>query len=614
MKAKLRSGFGLLFMYCILIFGRQYLPAKPGRRRLRSDDDREEDATILLVALIVGIMVVAVMICYNIMSGKRSFEIFSTYVPQASCNIFIGVVLGLLLTLFDSIQDAFSFDSNIFFECLLPPIIFSAAFLIRKDVFFYNFGTILTYAFVGTAICAFFTGGIIYAVSNNSNDVNFDFDYTESMIFSSLISATDPVATIAILEKMHCDESLFMLIFGEAVLNDAVAIVFFEVFSDVAEGNDELQDKLPTAVLQILVISFVSISIGLIVGLSSAYSYKHLNLRENPEGEIALFIVVALLPYYVAEVLGFSGIMALLFCGFMMDNYTYYHLSDASKVTISNIFRMIAVLIESFVFVYLGMALFDEDTNDYDAQLIFLTVSCCIVARFISVFGLTAIINCFRKRPVNIKYQLMMWFAGLRGPVAFALALISPSQAEKMTSATLVIVFLTTVILGGLSAGVLEALGIRASDNDSESEEDSQHSPTTPHDPNNAGGDTHNVIVAETPSVWRTRNSVRNRPFSELGTKYSKTRHWFLMIDRRYLRPVFGNPLERVDFRHHERMFEIRWLHRQESFADLTSIIGAEMDQPPQSVRSEEVDSLHLLGEKHADNGTFENNEKNDFS
>ena len=81
-----------------------------------------------------------------------------------------------------------------------------------------------------------------------------------------------------------------------------------EVFSDVAEGNDDLQDKLPTAVLQILVISFVSISIGLIVGLSSAYAYKHLNLRQNPEGEIALFIVVALLPYYVAEVLGFSGI------------------------------------------------------------------------------------------------------------------------------------------------------------------------------------------------------------------------------------------------------------------------------------------------------------------
>ena len=76
----------------------------------------------------------------------------------------------------------------------------------------------------------------------------------------------------------------------------------------MAEGNDELQDKMPTAVLQILVISLVSISIGLTVGLSSAYAYKHINLRQNPEGEIALFIVVALLPYYVAEVLGFSGI------------------------------------------------------------------------------------------------------------------------------------------------------------------------------------------------------------------------------------------------------------------------------------------------------------------
>jgi len=98
----------------------------------------------------------------------------------ASCNIFIGLILGLCLSIFGGIGKAFAFDSNIFFEGLLPPIIFSAAFLIRKDIFFFNLGTILTYAFVGTAICAFFTGGIIYAVSHTS-DVNFDFDslYTD---------------------------------------------------------------------------------------------------------------------------------------------------------------------------------------------------------------------------------------------------------------------------------------------------------------------------------------------------------------------------------------------------------------------------------------------------
>ena len=68
--------------------------------------------------------------------------------------------------------------------------------------------------------------------------------------------------------------------------------------------------------------------------------------------------------------------------------------------------------------------------------------------------------------------------------------------------------------------------------------------------------------------------------------------------------------MERVDFRHHERLFEIKWLHRQESFADLTSL-APDMDQP---VLSEEVDSLHLLGGNHTDNGTFDNNVTSDQS
>eukprot|EP00494_Astrolonche_serrata_P027779 UN28043 len=189
------------------------------------------------------------------------------------------------------------FSLNLYYLLLY----FAAGYLIRKDVFFYNIGSILTYAFIGTGISAFLTGTIVFLFSEYC-DVTYNLGFMDSMVLGSLISAVDPVATIAVLEKMHVDERLFILIFGEAVLNDAVAVVFFEVFKDVADGSRDASEALPPAIIMILLISIGSIIIGLACGFSSAYIFKKVGFHKFREIELIFFLISALVPYYLADI------------------------------------------------------------------------------------------------------------------------------------------------------------------------------------------------------------------------------------------------------------------------------------------------------------------------
>ena len=141
-----------------------------------------------------------------------------------------------------------SFSPTAFFLVLLPPIIFESGYNLHKGNFFANLGSILLFAIVGTLISALVVGGGVYILG--VADLVYPLNFVESFAFGkniskyirffpwnqfheffftiisgSLISAVDPVATLAIFQALDVDPVLNMLVFGESILNDAVAIV-----------------------------------------------------------------------------------------------------------------------------------------------------------------------------------------------------------------------------------------------------------------------------------------------------------------------------------------------------------------------------------------------------
>lgn len=165
--------------------------------------------------------------------------------------------------------------------------------------------------------------------------------------------------------------------------------------------------------------------------------------------------------------------MSLLFCGITLKHYAYFNMSRRTQLTTKYIFQVMSQLVENFIFIYLGLALFTESALQFQPPLIIVTVCAVCAARWVAVFPLSKLINAViryraRRRGLEVRdelpynYQAMLFWAGLRGAVGVALAaLLTGENALALRATVLVVVVLTVIIFGGTTARMLEILGIR---------------------------------------------------------------------------------------------------------------------------------------------------------
>lgn len=168
------------------------------------------------------------------------------------------------------------------------------------------------------------------------------------------------------------------------------------------------------------------------------------------------------------------GIVSLLFCGITLKHYAYYNMSRRTQLTTKYLFQVTAQLSENFIFIYLGLTLFTETTLYFKPLFILITVIGICVARWAAVFPLSKVINWFiryraKRRGKDVadelphSYQVMLFWAGLRGAVGVALAasLKAGQNVPTLQATILVVVVLTVIIFGGTTARMLEIMGIR---------------------------------------------------------------------------------------------------------------------------------------------------------
>lgn len=170
-----------------------------------------------------------------------------------------------------------------------------------------------------------------------------------------------------------------------------------------------------------------------------------------------------------------SGIVSLLFCGITLKHYAYHTMSKRTQRATKYIFSTLAQLTENFIFIYLGMSLFtsapvSESVTNYVRPIFIVIATLSVVfTRYVAVFPLSKAINFFHKHARGQRheelphsYQMMLFWAGLRGAVGVALAAGFKGQnAQMMRTTVLIVVVLTVVIFGGTTARMLEVLGIR---------------------------------------------------------------------------------------------------------------------------------------------------------
>ncbi|TDG46671.1 hypothetical protein AWZ03_006851 [Drosophila navojoa] len=418
--------------------------------------EQEHNSSLSLFFVICVIMLGILLIHSMLQTGFQ-------YLPESIVVVFLGAFIGLSLNVMSGENGSWKreevFSPMGFFLVLLPPIIFESGYNLHKGNFFQNIGSILVFAIFGTTISALVIGAGIYLLG--MAEVAYRLNFSESFAFGSLISAVDPVATVAIFHALDVDPILNMLVFGESILNDAVSIVLTASITINANADAGTGEAMMSALKTFCEMFFASAGIGVIFALISALLLKHIDLRKHPSLEFAIMLMFTYAPYVLAEGIHLSGIMAILFCGIVMSHYTHFNLSTVTQITMQQTMRTLAFIAETCVFAYLGLAIFSFK-HQVELSFVIWSIVLCLIGRACNIFPLAYLVNKFREHKINNKMQFIMWFSGLRGAISYALSLHlhldSQDKRHVIITTTLIIVLFTTLVLGGSTMPLLKYL------------------------------------------------------------------------------------------------------------------------------------------------------------
>ena len=435
--------------------------------------DGEEEGEQSRVLFVSCLIMITSMLCHRLV---RKWEI--AWLSESFVTIVVGLLVGVVIHYGKIVEaNSITFDEKTFTNYILPPIIFEAGFSMRHRGVVENLGTIFVLAVFGTILTAVLIGLLTYKIAEQYYPALHERPLWEAMCFGAILSAIDPVAVISVLGKMFSSKPprIFYVIFGESVLNDAVAIVLYKVFLKFLEEGKSLDaHSVASASLMFVKITLVSLALGWVMGASSALILKNIVLRDHVEVELTILTLIGFGSYYIAEAMGMSGIMALFICGRTTCHYAWHNVSTAAQITAPQLYHFLAVLAETYVFSFLGLAFwgFDHEWSVGFTSLVLLTL---FFTRMLMVFPCVTLCNAMsaRRKRISLRGQIFMTLTGLRGAIAFGLALSSRSSDSIRTggqfvSTTLVIIVLPVMTFGNLAGVLFRALGL---DKDAEKEE-----------------------------------------------------------------------------------------------------------------------------------------------
>uniref|UniRef100_A0AAF5PGH4 Sodium/hydrogen exchanger n=1 Tax=Wuchereria bancrofti TaxID=6293 RepID=A0AAF5PGH4_WUCBA len=346
-----------------------------------------------------------------------------------------------------------------FFLYLLPPIALDAGYFMPNKDFFRNFGTIMTYAVVGTLWNVFAIGMTLYFLHDY---FKVRTSLIELLLFSTLISAVDPVAVLCVFEEIHVNQLLYICVFGESLLNDAVTIVLYQTFNAMVDAGSLTGADYATAASSFFVVSFGGLLIGLIWAIFTGFTTKHSQHLNVVQPLICLLFPY--LAYLTAEMVAMSGILAIVICGLAMKQFVVGNLSRKSLVTVQYFMKTLSSSCEALIFVYLGISAVSKN-HDWDAVFIVSTLISCLVQRFIGVFFLTYLLNIHRVQTIDLVDQFIMSYGGIRGAVCYGLVMsLDPSsmKAKNMfASCTVVVILFTVFAQGGTIKQLVKLLEVK---------------------------------------------------------------------------------------------------------------------------------------------------------
>src|SRR5690349_5818545 len=351
----------------------------------------------------------------------------------------VGLVAsGFLIALLPQAPEL-PLSRDLIFNVLLPPLVFEAALQLDWRRFRQELPLTSVLAFAGVAIAAVVVAGGMHWIVG--------WSWIGAALFGVLIAATDPVSVIASFREMGAAPRVSMVVESESLLNDGVAAVGFAVLSAIAAGASPGVTSVAPAFLWTL-------GAGLIIGLAVSTAILILVGRTmDPLVEITLTTIAAYGSFLIAEDIHASGIIAALAAGLLVGNFGWESaISVEGRERVRYAWEYFAFLANSFVFILIGMNAASQPLAQLGSVAAGVAILLVLAGRALSIYPIAALFGRSRWR-LPASYQHTLFWGGLRGALALALALaVPPSVVERnaiIVTAFVVVAF--SILVQGLT-------------------------------------------------------------------------------------------------------------------------------------------------------------------
>ncbi|HEX8905737.1 MAG TPA: Na+/H+ antiporter [Longimicrobiaceae bacterium] len=364
------------------------------------------------------------------------------------------VLAGLLLGGIHAFQPP-HLTKALLFSVFLPGLLFEAAFHLEFREFWRNRTAITSLAVPGVVISIAVITLVLAPVAGVLGFLQV-LTWRDALVFGAVITATDPIAVVAVFKTLGVPRRLSTLIEGESLLNDGTSVVFFTLVLGVVMGERVSAATLALEFLQV-------VGIGALIGAAIGLLVSHVIVRvDDAMIEITLTTIAAYGSFVLAEQLGYSGVIATVVAGMLCGNYAArVGMSPSTRIAVETFWEYVAFALNSIVFLLIG---FEVRLGDlvHSLPAILVAYLATVAARAAVVFGVTAALRARGDR-IPAAWSTVLTWGGLRGGLSMVLVLSLPPQFPHralIVTLTFGVVLLSILVQGLTMKPLLRWLGV----------------------------------------------------------------------------------------------------------------------------------------------------------
>lgn len=336
----------------------------------------------------------------------------------------------------------------------LPPLLFDAAFRLDDVQLRRLAQPVLLLAIPGTVATAAIVGLILVAILH--------FTVPEALLFGSIVAATDPVAVVGVFRTLDAPRRLAVLVEGESLINDGVAITLYTVLIGlVTSGNADVPAALGLFVREVAGGVIIGAFMGVVFSRITAVVDEHMI-------EMTLSTALAYGSYLAAQSIGTSGALACVAAGLVHGSYgRQVGMSERTRRLLDDLWEYFGFVVNAMVFLLVGFSS-NLIALAASAEPVLVSIASVVVSRVVVIMIPPELMRLTRRLRVvtDAAERLVLIWGGLRGALTITLALALPAEIanrQLFIDMAFGVVLFTLVVQGVTLSQVIQRTGLAQS-------------------------------------------------------------------------------------------------------------------------------------------------------